>query len=356
MRVPDSLEPLVEQGVIDDVIRPLMSGKEAQVYLVEAQGHYRVAKVYKNADHRSFKHRADYTEGRKVRNTRSQRAMSKRSKFGKEQVEEAWRNAEVDVIYRLFAAGVRVPEPYDFCDGVLVMELIGDPSGEPAPRLVDVRFTEAEARALFNHLLGEVQRMLCVGVVHGDLSDFNVLITPDGPVIIDFPQAVDPAHNNNARKLLIRDVSNLTQFLARYVPDLKTMRYGEEMWELYERGELTPTTKLTGRTKRKDTKVDTRSLLDEIADIEREARARREALGLPPPRRARTPVIAEGPAPKPLAPQGSGGGGKKRRGKSRGGQGGGRPEARPQEPARPAKAAAPAPPSLDDLDDFLIIE
>ena len=292
MRVPDSLQPLYDQGVITEVVRPLMAGKEAEVFLVVSQGELRVAKVYKEANNRSFKHRADYTEGRKVRNSRQQRAMNKKSKYGKTQLEAEWRNAEVDAIYQLQAAGVRVPQAYDFVDGVLVMELIADEAGEPAPRLVDLEFTGDEAKQIFNILLKEVVKMLCAGVVHGDLSDFNVLMTSSGPVLIDFPQAVDPAHNRVARKLLIRDVDNITQFMARYAPTLSKKQYGIEMWDLYEQGVLTPDTQLTGKT-RKRKKADTSSLLDEIEELARETRRKREALGLPPRRPARVPKIFE---------------------------------------------------------------
>ncbi len=300
MRVPERLEPLVDQGVIDEVIRPLMSGKEAAVYLVMSEGEQRVAKVYKEAAHRSFKQRTEYVEGRKTRNSRDQRAIQKKSGFGQERIEAAWRSAEVDYIYRLREAGVRVPEPHAYVDGVLVMELVKDEHGEPAPRLVDFTFTPEQARETFDVLLREVVKMLCAGVVHGDLSDFNVLIGPNGPVIIDLPQAVDPAHNNNARKLLIRDVKNLTSFLARYDDSLKGTRFGDEMWALYEKNELTPQTKLTGRFKGSERKADTSSLLMEIEAAEREARKRREALGLPPPRPARK-VPPTPPAPQPLA-------------------------------------------------------
>ncbi len=301
MRVPSSLQPLYDQGVIQEVVRPLMAGKEAEVYLIISEGELRVAKVYKEANNRSFKHRADYTEGRKVRNTRQQRAMSKKSKYGKEQIEAEWRNAEVDAIYRLQEAGVRVPRAFDFVDGVLVMELIADESGEPAPRLVDLEFTRSEATAVFNTLLREVVKMLCAGVVHGDLSDFNVLMTSNGPVLIDFPQAVDPAHNRVARKLLIRDVDNITQFMARYAPNLRHKNYGREMWDLYERGALTADTKLTGRYRPKKQVADTSSLLEEIEALAQETKRRREDLGLPPRRPARKPKVYDEPPPVPAA-------------------------------------------------------
>lgn len=304
MRVPPSLTPLVDQGIIEEVLRPLMSGKEAEVFLVRSEGQVRVAKIYKEMDQRSFRQRVAYTEGRKVRNSRTQRAMDKRSRFGRDQEEDAWRAAEVHAIERLRAAGVRVPEPFAFVDGVLIMELVCDANGEPAPRLVDVNFTAKQARKLFFVLLTEVQKMLCAGLVHGDLSDFNVLLAPDGPVIIDLPQAVDAAANAQAGRLLVRDVKNLTSFLARHDPKLKKSRYGEEMWQLYERGELTPTTKLTGKPKRADHEADVDAILSEIAASEREAAARREALGLPPPRRARAPRLDDKPPPRPLKSKG----------------------------------------------------
>jgi RIO kinase 1 len=300
MRVPERLLPLLDQGVITDVIRPLMAGKEAQIYLVEARGELRVAKVYKEAANRSFKHRSVYTEGRRVRNTRQQRAMNKRSKHGRRELEEAWRNAEVDAIYRLRAANVRVPEPYDFIDGVLVMEMVRGPDGEPAPRLADLAFEPQEAEEVFQMLLREVVKMLCAGVVHGDLSDFNVLMGVDGPVIIDFPQWVDAAHNRNARKLLVRDVDNLQSFLGRYTRQLKQRRYGKEMWDRYEHNELRPDSKLTGRFKPRPKEDDTYALLREIEELEKEARARRERLGLPT-RPARQPVYVE-PSPKKKKP------------------------------------------------------
>lgn len=290
MRVPDALLPLLDAGVIQSVIRPLMSGKEADVYLVEVDGEVQVAKTYKEAANRSFKHRSEYTEGRKVRNSRSQRAMSKRSKFGRSEVEESWRATEVDMIFRLSDAGVRVPQPIAFVDGVLVMQLVQGEDHGPAPRLVDAEFTEDEAWDTFHIVLQEVVKMLCAGVVHGDLSDFNVLLAWDGPMIIDFPQAVDAAHNRNAKKLLVRDVTNLTSFLARYTSKLKKTKYGEEMWALYEAGELRPDTKLTGRHKAATHLADTTSLLAEIEAIEEESRRKREALGLKPRRKARAPV------------------------------------------------------------------
>ncbi len=302
MRVPAELEPLLDMGVIDDVYRPLQAGKEAQVFLVGVRGEQRVAKVYKDASTRSFKHRADYTEGRRGRNSRRERAKSRRSSYGKAEIEAAWRAAEVDAIHRLRSAGVRVPEPYDFVEGVLVMELIQGADGEPAPRLVDVDLEEAEAKRLYFQLLREVTKMLCAGLVHGDLSDFNVLLAPDGPVIIDFPQAIDAAANRNARRILIRDVDNLTSFFARWVPNLRRKPYGVELWELYERAELTPDTRLTGRVQRPKGEANVSSIVDEIAAAAREETKRRAALGLPPVR-ARAPKPSRpAPPPKPIAP------------------------------------------------------
>jgi RIO kinase 1 len=301
MRVPEHLQALLDEGVIDEVIRPLQSGKEAQIYMVVARGVPCVAKVYKDAQHRSFKNRADYVEGRVGRNTRDQRAMAKKSRFGRKQAEGAWRSAEVDAIYKLKDAGVRVPEPFDFVEGVLIMELVCNERGEPAPRIADVELEHDDADWVFNRLIGEVIRMLCAGVVHGDLSDFNVLLAPDGPVIIDFPQATDPAHNQSARKLLIRDVDNLVHFFSRWVPEIKDLPLGQEMWDLYERGELTPDSKLTGEWKQKKGPPDVSAILDEIEAAEREARMRREALGLGPPRPARAPVEFDAPPPRPKA-------------------------------------------------------
>jgi RIO kinase 1 len=282
MRVPDSLESLMTEGIITEVVRPLMSGKEAQVYLVESGGELRVAKIYKDAIHRSFKHRAEYTEGRGVRSSRDARAMQKRSKYGRAMDEEAWRAAEVDIIHRLRDAGVRVPEPFQFVDGVLIMELVKDAEGAPAPRLGDVSLSAEEARKCFDHLLAEVVKMVCAGVVHGDLSDFNVLLSARGPVIIDFPQSVDPSKNQNARELLIRDVDNLTHFLSQHEPAMKGRPYGQEIWEAYEHTTLTPDFVPTGTWRPAERLVDTQAVLHELAAVEKEENFRRAAKGLPP--------------------------------------------------------------------------
>ena len=276
MRIPQSLQTLVDDGIIEEVLRPLMSGKEAQIYLIVSNGQLCAAKVYKDAQQRSFKNRADYTEGRKVRNSRDQRALNKGSRYGKEKDEEAWKSTEVDTIYKLHNAGVRVPIPYTFMDGVLVMELVCDYQGQPAPRLGDLQFSAAEARQIYDYLICATVRMLSAGIVHGDLSDFNVLLSADGPVVIDFPQSVSAAGNLNARKLLVRDVDNLHRFLSRWVPGARRKPYAEEMWALYESNKLTAETKLTGQFSRASAPVDTSAVMDLIGDANRdEARARR---------------------------------------------------------------------------------
>jgi RIO kinase 1 len=284
MRLPDSLTTLIDYGIIEEVVRPLMSGKEAQVYLVRSEGEIRVAKVYKEAQSRTFKHRSVYTEGRKTRNSRDQRAINKRTRHGRAKDEAAWRSTEVDMIYRLRDAGVRVPEPHQFIDGVLIMELLQDADGQPAPRLGDLTLEPAEAQAIYDILISEVVRMLCAGVVHGDLSEFNVLMAADGPAVIDFPQSIDPAGNQNGRRLLLRDVENLHRFLARHAPEARRFPYAEEMWELYQSNRLEPGTKLTGGYKPPAEKTDTKDVLDLIADAREEEHDRREARGeeLPP--------------------------------------------------------------------------
>lgn len=280
MQTPASLVSLVDEGIVDEVLRPLMSGKEAQVFLVRSEGELRVAKVYKEAMQRSFRQRAEYAEGRNVRNTRDQRAMDKRTRFGRAQDEAAWRSAEVDTIYRLQAAGVRVPVPYHFVDGVLIMELVADADGHPAPRLGDLRFDRESAQRMFDRLLAGVVGMLAAGIVHGDLSDFNVLVDASGPVIIDFPQSVDASRNRNARKLLIRDVDNLYRFLAKYAPGHRPQKHAEEMWQLYERSELSSDTVLSGRFVASDGLALTDDVLALIAEAERDEQRRRDALGI----------------------------------------------------------------------------
>jgi RIO kinase 1 len=252
-----------------------MSGKEATVYVVRSEGETRCAKVYKEATQRSFRQAVDYTENRRVKNTRQARAMAKGTRFGKQATEEAWQSAEVDALYRLAAAGVRVPTPYNFCDGVLLMELVTDEHGEAAPRLNDVTFTPEQARALYATLLTEVVRMLCAGVVHGDLSEFNILLGADGPVIIDLPQAVDAAGNNHASRMLLRDVANLRGFFGRFAPELLHSDHGHEIWDLYRRGLLQPETRLTGIYEHETGPIDVGNVMREIDDAQAEEAARR---------------------------------------------------------------------------------
>src|SRR6185436_12113609 len=275
MKVPERLEPLVDHGLVDEVVRPLMSGKEASLFIVRSNGQTCVAKVYKHATERSFRQRSIYAEGRRVRNSRQQRAMDKGSRFGKQANEEAWHNAEVDALHRLTAAGVRVPLPRLYSDGVLLMELIVDADAQPAPRLADRRLDANEARAIFHDLLRQVVRMLCAGLVHGDLSECNVLLAATGPVIIDFPQAFDAARNTNASRLFIRDVDNLTRYLSRFAPELAGTRYGREVWALYERAELFVDTPLTGRVRESGRKANVAAVLDEVNMVAREAALRR---------------------------------------------------------------------------------
>ncbi len=276
MQVPAGLRSLVDSGIVQEVVRPLMSGKEANVYLVISDGEERVAKVYKESNDRTFRQRTDYTEGRRVKSSRDGRARKKRSRHGKAQDEAAWRAAEFDVIGRVRAAGVRVPVPYHFLDGVLVMELVKDADGDPAPRLSDMDLDASEARTIFGTLVREVVKMLCVGVIHGDLSEFNVLMGSDGPVVIDFPQSFDAAHNQNARRILLRDVANLDRFLSGFTSSRKRSQHGAEMWELYRRGELSPDSSLTGRHEANELMVDLPGLMEEIEEVERIAWERRQ--------------------------------------------------------------------------------
>ncbi len=285
MKAPPRLQSLVEEGLIDTVVRQLMSGKEAMVYVVRCGDETRCAKIYKEANNRSFRQAVDYTENRKVKNSRSARAMAKGSKFGRQEQEAAWQSAEVDALYRLAAAGVRVPQPYNFHDGVLLMELVTDAHGDAAPRLNDVNFSPEDARAHHATLVAEVVRMLCAGVVHGDLSEFNILLAHadgvDGPVIIDLPQAVDAAGNNHAQRMLLRDVANLRDFFGQFAPELRATQYGPEMWSLYQSGLLSNETPLTGRYAPDRVDVDMQAVLREIDDARDEEAARRLRMAVP---------------------------------------------------------------------------
>lgn len=275
MKTPKSIEPLVRDGLVDEVIRPLKSGKEASVYVVLSEGEIRCAKVYKDVNKRGFHKQAQYQEGRKVRNSRQARAMEKNSRFGRQQQEEVWQNAEVDALYRLAAAGVRVPQPYNFVEGVLLMELVTDEQGSAAPRLNDLELSREQALEYHGLLIKEVVRMLCAGLVHGDLSEYNILVDANGPVIIDLPQAVDAAANNNAARMLERDVDNLADYFGRFAPELLTTQYGKEIWKLYETGDLTPQVELTGRFQGSTKVADVRSIMREINDARDEAMRRR---------------------------------------------------------------------------------
>lgn len=266
MKTPASLQTLIDDGVIDEVLRPLKSGKEAAVYVVRAGDDVRCAKVYKDMAQRSFKQRVQYQEGRKVRGSRESRAIASASKYGKKQQETAWKNTEVDALYMLRDAGVRVPQPYGYFHGVLVMELVTDAEGFSAPRLGEVELSAEQAREYHAVLVRQVVRMLCCGLIHGDLSEYNVLVGPDGPVVIDFPQVVSAAGNNAARTMLLRDVNNLTASLGRWAPELLDTWYGEEMWALFEAGELRPDTALTGRFVHDERSVDLDSVREAIND------------------------------------------------------------------------------------------
>jgi RIO kinase 1 len=246
MKTPPGLQPLLDDGIIDEVVRQLKSGKEAAVYVVRTGAEVRCAKVYKDMAQRSFQQRAQYQEGRKVRGSRQARAMEKSTRYGRKEQEAVWKNTEVDALYQLVAAGVRVPQPFGFFEGVLIMELVTDSEGQSAPRLGEVEFSTDEARAIHKLLIQQVVRMLCIGLIHGDLSEFNVLMSAQGPVIIDLPQAVNAAGNNNALPMLQRDVKNLADTLGRFAPELLTTDYAREMWALFEQGELKPDTELTG--------------------------------------------------------------------------------------------------------------
>ena len=262
--MPQRIQPLVDDGLVDEVLRQLMSGKEATVYVVRCGQEIRCAKVYKDVENRSFKQAVQYREGRKVRNSRRARAMEKGSSFGRNEQEKIWQNAEVDALYRLDNAGVRVPEPYGCFDGVLLMELVTDADGFAAPRLADVELSPEQAVIDHDKVIHYVRLMLCDGLIHGDLSEFNVLVDEHGPVIIDLPQAVDASANNNAKWMLERDVDNMTQYYGQYAPELLLTKYAKEMWALYEAAELTVDVKLTGEFVESTESADVEGILDEI--------------------------------------------------------------------------------------------
>jgi len=276
MKAPKDLQALIDDGVIDEVMRPLKSGKEASVYVVRSGDDIRCAKVYKDMAQRSFQARVQYQEGRKVRGSRQARAMGKATKFGRKEQEIAWKNAEVDALYQLRAAGVRVPQPHGYYNGVLVMELVTDAEGRSAPWLGDVELTPELARDFHTFLIRQIVLMLCSGLIHGDLSEYNVLVSADGPVIIDFPQVINAAGNNAARAMLQRDVNNISATLARFVPELADTHYAEEMWALFEVGELHPDTALTGNFTFDETLADVDSIMQSIIDAREEAIIRQQ--------------------------------------------------------------------------------
>lgn len=278
MKPPKRILPLIEDGLVDEVLQQLMSGKEATVYTVRCGDEIRCAKVYKESRKRSFKQAVQYQEGRKVRNSRRARAMEKGSKYGRKQQEEIWQNAEVDALYKLAAAGVRVPQPYGCFDGVLLMELITDDDGRVAPRLNDVSMSAEQAREDHHLMMHYVMRMLCVGLIHGDLSEFNVLVDDYGPVIIDLPQAVDAAANNNAESMLTRDIRNMTEYYSLFAPELLNSQYAKEMWALYEDAKLHPDLELTGLFAEEQESADVDSVLLEIKAAYEEEQARLERM------------------------------------------------------------------------------
>lgn len=264
MKTPECFDVLVSNGLVDEVVSRLMSGKEADVYVVQSKGRLCCAKVYKEARTRSFSKLAQYQEGRKSRNSRQARAMLKSTKYGRKETEEAWKNAEVDALRTLADAGVRVPQVYEYIDGILLMELVADSDGSAAPRLNDLRLTGATAREYYKELIKNIVHMLCAGIIHGDLSEYNVLVGRDGLVIIDLPQAVNAAGNNNARSMLERDVENITAYFGRFAPELISTDYGREIWKLYASGKLSVTSELTGLFEQSDKPADVNGVMREI--------------------------------------------------------------------------------------------
>ena len=271
MKIPKGLEPLIEDGIVDEVIRSLKSGKEANVYIVRSGVQLRCAKVYRDLGQRSFQRRAQYQEGRKVRGSRETRAMAKSTRFGRKEQEHEWKNAEVDALYRLVEAGLRVPKPFGYFNGVLLMELVTDAHGDPAPRLGEVELSADAAREHHRVLIRQIVGMLSIGLIHGDLSEFNVLLASDGPVLIDLPQVVNAAGNNAAFAMLERDTNNIRSCLGRFAPELLETKFAAEMWELYEQGELRPQSELTGVFRRDAAPADAVGVMQAIDDAREEA-------------------------------------------------------------------------------------
>ena len=274
MKIPPGLQPLVEEGVVDAVVRPLKSGKEASVYLVQSGGVLCCAKVYKEANQRGFHKLAQYQEGRKSRGTREARAMVKGSRHGRREQESAWKNAEVDALYRLAEAGVRVPQPRGYFSGVLLMEMIADEHGDPAPRLNEVTLSAELAVSYHAFLMRQIVRMLSAGLIHGDLSEYNVLLDTGGPVIIDLPQAVNASGHNGAFAMLDRDVGNMKTYFGQFAPELLDTEYAREIWSLYERAELHPDSALTGTYVYSTVAADVDGVMAQIEEARREAEIR----------------------------------------------------------------------------------
>ena len=270
MKIPKSFEILVHNGLVDEVVCQLMSGKEAEVYVVRSKGEIRCAKVYKDAGKRSFSKQAQYQEGRKVRNSRQARAMEKNTRYGRKEQEDAWQNAEVDALHRLVTAGVSVPKTFGYIGGVLLMELVVDVNGDVAPRLNDLKLTGVQAREYHRALIAQIVLMLCAGLVHGDLSEYNVLVGSAGLVIIDLPQAINSAGNNNAARMFERDVANMTAYFGRFAPEVLTTDYGREIWKLYTTGELSPETILTGRFEESSISADVHGVMRDVESARRE--------------------------------------------------------------------------------------
>lgn len=273
MKTPKRLETLVEEGLIDEVLQQLMSGKEAAVFVVRCGAEIRCAKMYKEVHQRSFRQAANYQEGRTVKNSRQARAMQKGTRYGRQMQEEVWQNAEVDALFKLANAGVRVPQPFICYEGVLLMELICDADGNVAPRLNDVQFTQEQALEYHAFLIRQVVLMLCAGIIHGDLSEFNILLDATGPVIIDLPQAINAAGNNQAATMLERDCQNIAIYFSQFAPELARTQYGKEIWNLFSQGLLTPETPLTGRVAEDQSVTDVAAILEDIEDVRLEHEA-----------------------------------------------------------------------------------
>lgn len=274
MKTPKRIQPLIDEGLVDTVICELMSGKEATVYVVRCGEEIRCVKVYKESNQRNFRQHTNYTEGRRIKNSRYERAIKRGSRFGRSTQEEAWQSTEVDMLYRLANAGVRVPQPYNFFESVLLMELISNDRGDIAPRLNDIQPTAKQARLYHRILIRQIVRMLCAGVVHGDLSQYNILIGDQGPVIIDLPQAVDAAKNSNAQQMIKRDIDNLTAYLSRFAPELSQTDYGSEIWSLYQCGNLHESVNLTGQKQKNEAPVNVNKVLRIIGAVLKKETAR----------------------------------------------------------------------------------